>query len=367
MTVPGVALAQYCHPSNDPATMRRHVPLATGATRTTSDTDAVLMQTRQLGNLWPVSRLTLGGGGLGQLWGRTDRAEAVATVHAAVEGGITLFDLAPIYGRGESEAVIGAAFEGRAPAGVRFTTKCQLGTPAAGQASSVIRQHLERSLGALRLPRVDLLLLHSNIIPDGFRFPRDAPVQNRFATPVSMYRDEVIPTFRALMREGLIGNWGITGVGLPDTIIEALRGEPKPAVVQCVANCLDSAGGMRRYDEPARPREIIAAARRAGVGVLGIRAVQAGALTDQLDRELAQDDPERRDFDRAAPLRALARSLGVTTAKLAHRYALSMDGVDSVILGVKNRVELKECLDAEAEGSLNVELVRQIDELVGRR
>ena len=65
--------------------------------------------------------------------------------------------------------------------------------------------------------------------------------------------------------------------------------------------------------------------------------------------------------------RALARSLGVTTAKLAHRYALSMDGVDSVILGVKNRVELKECLDAEAEGSLNVELIRQIDELVGRR
>jgi aryl-alcohol dehydrogenase-like predicted oxidoreductase len=324
------------------------------------------MQTRQLGSLWPVSRLTLGGGGLGQVWGKTDRAEAVATVQAAVEAGITLIDLAPLYGRGEAEAVIGAAFDGRPPAGVRFTTKCQLGTPAPDEAPSIIRKHLERSLAALRMSRVDLLLLHSNIIPDNYTFPRDAAVQGRFATPVSVYRNEVIATFEALKREGLIGNWGITGVGLPDLIIEALRTDPKPAVVQCVANCLDSAGGMRRYDEPARPRDIIAAARAAGVGVLGIRAVQAGALTDQLDRELKPDDPERLDFDRAAPLRALARSLGTSTAKLAHRYALGIDGVDSVILGVKNRAELRECIEAEAEGPLSPELVRRIDGLVGR-
>jgi aryl-alcohol dehydrogenase-like predicted oxidoreductase len=325
------------------------------------------MRTRRLGNLWSVSRLTLGGGGLGQVWGRTDRAEAVATVHAAVEGGITLFDMAPLYGRGEAEAVIGAAFEGRPPPGVRFTTKCQLGTPAATDAASVIRRHLERSLSALRLDRVDVLLLHSNIIPDDYRFPRDAAVQDRFATPMTLYRERVIPTFQAVMREGLIGHWGITGVGLPDSVIEALRTDPRPAVVQCVANCLDSAGGMRRYDEPARPREIIAAARAEGIGVLGIRAVQAGALTDQLDRDLPPDDPEQLDFERAAPLRELARSLGTSTAKLAHRYALGIDGVDSVILGVKNRTELKECLEVEAEGPPSVQLMRQIDAAVGRR
>lgn len=325
------------------------------------------MQTRRLGNLWPVSRLTLGGGGLGQVWGRTDRAEAVATVHAAVDGGITLFDLAPLYGRGEAEAVIGAAFEGRPPAGLRFATKCQLGTPATpSESAAIIRRYLERSLTAMRLSRVDLLLLHSNIIPDGYRFPRDAAVQDRFATPVSIYRDQVIPAFEALMREGLIGNWGITGVGLPETIIDALRTDPKPTVVQCVANCLDSAGGMRRFDEPARPRDIIAAARAAGLGIEGIRAVQAGALTDQLDRELPVNDPDRRDFERAAPLRALARSLGTSTAKLAHRYAFGVD-VDTVIIGVKNRVELRECLEAEAEGALSAQLMRQIDETVGRR
>ena len=47
------------------------------------------METRQLGGLWPVSALTLGGGGIGQLWGETTREEAVATVRAAVDNGIT--------------------------------------------------------------------------------------------------------------------------------------------------------------------------------------------------------------------------------------------------------------------------------------
>jgi aryl-alcohol dehydrogenase-like predicted oxidoreductase len=321
-----------------------------------------MMHTQQLGNLWPVSRLTLGGGGLGQVWGPTDRNEAVATVHAAVAGGITLFDLAPGYGRGEAEAVIGEAFNGRPPAGVRFTTKCQLGTIPAADVASTIRRRLERSLEGLRLPRVDLLFLHSSIIPDDYRFPRDAEQQHLFATTLSLFRDAVVPAFEALRSEGLIGAWGITGIGLPATIIDVLRNGPRPAAVQCIANCLDSAGAMRRYDEPERPRDIIAAARAAGVGVLGIRAVQAGALTDAIDRPLPPDHPEARDFARAAPLREIARSMGTTTAALAHRYALGMAGVDSVILGVKNRVELQECLDAEAAGPLDAELVRRIDQ-----
>src|SRR5262249_50432012 len=103
-----------------------------------------------------------------------------------------------------------------------------------------------------------------------------------------------------------------------------------------------------------------------GVGVMGIRAVQAGALTDALDRELAPDNPDRQDFDRAAGLRAIARSWGTKTARLAHRYALALDGVDTVVRGVKNRAELKECLEAEAEGPLTSEQSRAVDAAVGR-
>lgn len=91
------------------------------------------MQTRQLGQLWPVSLLTLGGGGVGQLWGETTRDECIATVRSAVDNGITLLDMAPAYGNGEAETVVGAAFEGRLPAGIRVTTKHRLGTPPDGE------------------------------------------------------------------------------------------------------------------------------------------------------------------------------------------------------------------------------------------
>ncbi len=65
------------------------------------------MQQHSFGALPPVSTLTLGGGGLGMLWGETTVEECVATVHDAVAAGITLLDLAPRYGDGKAELVVG--------------------------------------------------------------------------------------------------------------------------------------------------------------------------------------------------------------------------------------------------------------------
>jgi aryl-alcohol dehydrogenase-like predicted oxidoreductase len=119
------------------------------------------MQTRRLGDLWPVSALILGGGGIGQLWGETTREECIAVTRAAVDGGITLLDMAPAYGQGEAERVIGAAFEGRLPDGVRITTKCRLGTPEPGQVETALNNSLSESLKRMRLERVNVFLLHS--------------------------------------------------------------------------------------------------------------------------------------------------------------------------------------------------------------
>ena len=77
------------------------------------------MQQHSFGRLWPVSALTLGGGGLGMVWGDTTFDECVATVQDAVAAGINLIDLAPRYGDGKAEEVVGAAFGGRLPDGVR--------------------------------------------------------------------------------------------------------------------------------------------------------------------------------------------------------------------------------------------------------
>lgn len=319
------------------------------------------METRTLGSLGPVSALTLGGGGLGQVWGTTSRDEAVATVRAAVDAGITLLDLAPMYGRGEAEAVVGEAFHGRLPAGVMVETKVMLGDPGPGEVAAKIDRSLTRSLATLELDRIDALILHSNVVPDGYLQPRHAEFASRLATPWTRFVEEVRPAFEALVATGRIGAWGITGIGLPRTIREVIAADPAPAVVQCVTNLLDSTGAIYVHDEPLEPRTIIAAAAARGCGVLGIRAVQAGALTDAIDRSLPADDLDQLDYELAAPFRALAAEVGESPAKLAHRYALSMPGVGSVVLGVKNRTELAECVSSADAGPLDSDLIARID------
>src|SRR5215469_6204702 len=104
------------------------------------------MQLHPFGRLAPVSTLALGGGGLGMLWGPTTFEECVATVHAAVAARITLLDLAPRYGDGKAEEVVGAAFAGRLPEGVRVTSKCNLGNPPAKEIETILRRSIEGSL-----------------------------------------------------------------------------------------------------------------------------------------------------------------------------------------------------------------------------
>ena len=64
---------------------------------------------------------------------------------------------------------------------------------------------------------------------------------------------------------------------------------------------------------------------------------------------------------RAPGFRALAAEFGESPAALAHRYALSMPRVATVVLGVKDRVELRECLQTEAKGVLSADVMGRID------
>src|SRR5713226_3843814 len=322
------------------------------------------MQQRSFGKLWPVSALTLGGGGLGMVWGETTFDECVATVHQAIAAGINLIDLAPRYGDGKAEEVVGEAFGGRLPEGVRVTSKCGLGNAPRAEIEPLLRQSIEGSLKRLRLPRLDLFFLHSNVVPDVQHLASRPDAGSRM-TLYDTFVDEVRPIFERLVGEGLIGAWGLTGIGHPDTIIKLLRERPSPAAVQCIANLLDSPGGLKFFDGPAKPRAVMAAARANRVAVMGIRAVQAGALTSAIDRKLPEDHPEMRDYARAAGFRRLAAELGQNPAMLAHRYALSLD-IDTLVLGVKNRSELAECVAAAEAGPLPAELLARIDQSVDR-
>ena len=320
------------------------------------------MKQKPFGRLWPVSMLTLGGGGLGMLWGPTTFDECVATVHDAVSAGINLLDLAPRYGDGKAEEVVGEAFAGHLPDHLRVTSKCNLGEPPAGEIEGILRQSIEASLKRLRLSRLDLFFLHSNVVPDAGHIARRPDGATRM-TLYPTFVDHVRPALERLVDEGIIGAWGLTGIGHPDTIIKLLGERPAPAAVQCIANLLDSPGGLKFFDGPAKPRSVMAAARANGIGVMGIRAVQAGALTAAIDRPLPPDHPEVRDYKRAAGFRTLAGELGEDPAVLAHRYALSL-GIDTLVLGVKNRQELAACVGAAKSGPLPTDLIARVDRAV---
>ena len=321
------------------------------------------MKQHSFGPLPAVSTLTLGGGGLGMLWGETTTKECVATVHDAVAAGITLLDLAPRYGDGKAELVVGKAFAGKLPAGIRVTSKCNLGNAPPEQIDSILRQSIEGSLQRLRISRLDIFFLHSNVVPDQDFISRSVPDAATRMTPYAVFVDRVRPLFEHFVGEGLIGAWGLTGIGHPDTIIKVLGERPAPAAVQCIANLLDSPGGLKFFEGPAKPRTVIAAARANEVGVMGIRAVQAGALTNAIDRPLPAHHPEMHDYRLAAPFRQICTELDANPAVIAHRYALALD-IDTLVLGVKNRRELAECVAAAEAGPLPAELIARIDAAV---
>jgi len=323
------------------------------------------MQVRVLGRLGVVSALSLGGGGIGGTWGPRTRSESVATVREAVDAGITLIDVAPAYGDGEAERVVAEAFGGRLPPGVRIATKCALFARwstvretlqrepiSPGLIVSAIERSLSDSMARLKLARVDILFLHDPIVPDG-------QVAGEPGLPRSLVTEVVRPVLERLTADGRIGAWGISGTGVAAAVLATLDERPAPYAVQIEANALRSSSATGSSTAAPGATELIAGANQHGIGVMGIRPTQSGALTDGFDRPVGAESAA--SFRRAEPFRVLARNVGCDPAGLAHRYALSIPGVATVTLGVKNRDELREALAAEAEGPLPVSIVDQID------
>jgi aryl-alcohol dehydrogenase-like predicted oxidoreductase len=319
------------------------------------------MQFRTLGRLGAVSALSMGGGGIGGTWGPRTRSESVARVRAAVDAGITLIDSAPAYGNGESELIVGEAFAGRLPLGVRVASKCALFARWSTVTDALRRQPLsadfvvatiERILAEgqerLQLSRLDVPVRTRSALPDD-QESGDAGLRRRLLVEV------VRPTLARLVADGRIGAWGISGTGVAAAVIETLNEDPAPEVAQIPANALRSESSSVTPGST----ELIAAASRRGVGVMCISPTQSGALTDGFDRPV--DAESNAYFKRAESFRKLARELGVSPARLAHRYALSIPGVDSVTLGVKNRGELREALTAEIDGPLPGTVIDRID------
>ena len=311
-----------------------------------------------------VSALTLGGGGIGQVWGETTKEEAIQTVHSALDHGINHFDVAPMYGKGEAERVLGESLNGKKKDNLFFSTKCQLGTLPDDEVYDKLNSSLTKSLDNMKLNKVNLFLLHSQLIEDNYKLFKFDELREKSTTTLSCFFNSVIPAFERLIKEGKIDHWGIGGLGQEEAIIKALAYNHPPSAVQCVVNPLNSAGAIGYVSEVFNPKAILLECQQRDIPILAIRAVQAGALTSSMDRlphSSGFDQSDFQDFEKAKSFRDLAHDWGESPASLAHRYALSAAGVASVILGVKNRKELNECVEAEVKGILSKTEIQQID------
>jgi len=113
-----------------------------------------------------VSPVALGTWAIGGwMWGGTDEAEAIRTIHEAVDRGITLIDTAPVYGFGHSEEIVGKALaEGGRRKRVTIATKVGLdwkdGHPFRNASRTRIHKEIEDSLRRLRTDVIDVYQVH---------------------------------------------------------------------------------------------------------------------------------------------------------------------------------------------------------------
>ena len=111
-----------------------------------------------------VSRVGFGGGGIGQVWGPTTDEECVRAIHRALDLGINFFDVAPAYGNGKAEEVLGIALQGRQDQAV-VATKVRLTADEMNDVDGAVTRSVEASLRRLRMDAVDVLHVHNRFTP----------------------------------------------------------------------------------------------------------------------------------------------------------------------------------------------------------
>jgi aryl-alcohol dehydrogenase-like predicted oxidoreductase len=295
------------------------------------------MQTRQLGTTGPqVSALGLGCMGMSALYGEADRGESIATVHAALDAGVTLLDTGDFYGMGHNEMLIGEALR-TAPAGARERALLSVkfgalrgpdgawsgydGRPAA------VRNFVAYSLQRLGADHIDV-----------YRIARVDP-----EVPI----EETVGAIAELVEAGYVRHIGLSEVGA-DTIRRAAATAPISDLQ--IEYSLFSRGIEER---------ILPTTRELGISITAYGVLSRGLLGGhwKRGRELAADDFRSRsprfsgdNLDRnlelVEALRTVADRKGVSVAQAAIAWVLAQ-GTDIVpLVGARTRGRLAEALGA---------------------
>ena len=309
-----------------------------------------MLTTRTLGTQGlTVSALGLGLMGMSQSYGTAeerDERESIATIHRALELGVTLLDTAEVYGPYTNEELLGRALKGglrdRAVIATKFGFKIENGGIAGVDSRPEhIREVVEASLRRLATDRIDLLYQH-----------RVDP-----AVPI----EDVVGTMADLIREGKVRFLGLSEAG-EQTIRRAHAVHPISA--------LQSEYSL--WERNLEPR-IIPLLRELGIGLVPFSPLGRGFLTGAVKRaeEYPESDFRRNDpryqgenFDAnmraASAVREMAERKGATPGQIALAWLLHK-GQDVVpIPGTKRRRYLEENVGAAAV-SLSAEEMAELD------
>jgi aryl-alcohol dehydrogenase-like predicted oxidoreductase len=276
-----------------------------------------------------VSEVGLGAWQIGADWGEVDEDDALATLHAAADAGVTFFDTADVYGDGRSERLVGRFARERADAGAPVFVATKMGRRVEQIVSNYTPENFrawnDRSRENLGVDTLDLVQLHCP--------PTDL-----------YYRPDVFEDLEAMVEEGRIAAYGVS-VERVEEGLKALEYRGL-ASVQIIFNA------FRQRPAALFLRE---AARR-GVGVIARVPLASGLLSGRYTRETSFAPDDHRTFNRhgeqfdvgetfagvpfdvgleaVEELRDLVPD-GATPAQFALRWILMHDGVSTVIPGAR--------------------------------
>ncbi|CAM5671456.1 aldo/keto reductase [Streptomyces purpurascens] len=312
------------------------------------------MRTRPLGTTGPqVSALGLGCMGMSALYGEADRAESIATLHAALEAGVTLLDTGDFYGMGHNELLIGEALR-TAPAARREQALVSvkfgaLRDPDGGWSGYDGRPAAVKNFAAYSLQRLGVDHI------DVYRIARldpDVPIE------------ETVGAIAELVEKGHVRHIGLSEVGA-ETIRRAAATAP-------ISDLQIEYSLISRGIED----EILPTTRELGIGITAYGVLSRGLISGHFtaDRQLGagdframsprfQGENLRHNLDLVEALRKIAEQKGASVAQTAIAWVLSR-GEDIVpLIGARSRDRLTEALGA-LDVSLDAADLTAIEEAV---
>ncbi len=307
------------------------------------------MRSRQLGRSGlTVSALGLGCMGMSEFYGPRDDQESIATIHRALDLGMTFLDTSDIYGPHKNEELVGQAIRGRREQVVLATKFGIVRDPANPSVRGVngkaeyVRQSCEASLRRLGIETIDLYYQH-----------RVDP-----ATPI----EETVGAMAELVKQGKVRHLGLSEAGA-----RTLR---RAAEVHPIA-ALQSEYSLWTRDPE---EEILATCRELGIGFVAYSPLGRGFLTGQFKRfeDLPADDYRRvsprfqgdnfeKNLDLVRQVEEMAKAKGCTPSELALAWVLAQGDDIVPIPGTKRRRYLEENVGA-IDIQLTAEDLRRMDE-----